>query len=78
VRRETSEERDRERAAILDKYQTLPTEPITVRISTAVKLTGIPRMTIYELINSGHLETVKIGSPTFVRYRILQRLFEKR
>lgn len=78
TRRETSEDRDREKAAILDEYQALPAEPISIRIATAVKLTGIPRTTLYELISSGEIETVKIGRSTFVRYRSLQRLFEKR
>jgi excisionase family DNA binding protein len=74
TRRETSEDRDREKAAILDEYQTLPTEPISVRVATAVKLTGIPRTTLYELINSGEIETVKIGRSTFIPYRCLRRL----
>jgi len=54
----------------------LPTEPISVRVSTAVKLTGIPRSTLYELIKSGEIETVKIGRSTFIPYRCLRRLVE--
>lgn len=52
-------------------------EPIAVRISTAVELTGICRSTIYELIADGSLETVKIGRSTFIRYASLKRLFER-
>lgn len=52
----------------------LPTEPISVRIATAVKLTGIPRTTLYELIKSGEIETVKIGRSTFIPYRCLRRI----
>lgn len=44
-------------------------EPICVRISAAVKLTGIGRLTLYELI--------KVGRSTFIRYVSLKSLFEK-
>jgi hypothetical protein len=40
----------------------LPIEPLTVRIPVAVRLTGIGRSKLYELIKSGDLETVKIGT----------------
>ena len=72
--RKTPEERSREKAIILNEHQTLPVEPISVRIATAVKLTGIPRTTLYELIASGEIETVKIGRSTFIPYRHLKRL----
>lgn len=49
-------------------------EPLTVRISTAVQLTGISRSRIYELIQSGDLEVVKIGRSTLVRYESLKAL----
>jgi excisionase family DNA binding protein len=49
-------------------------EPISVRIATAVKLTGIGRSTLYELIGSGEIETVKIGRSTLIPYRSLKRL----
>ncbi|UUL82595.1 helix-turn-helix domain-containing protein [Sphingomonas qomolangmaensis] len=52
-------------------------EPIAVRISTAVQLTGICRSTIYELIGDGTIETVKIGRSTFILYPSLKRLFER-
>lgn len=55
----------------------LPTEPICVRVATAVKLTGIPRSTLYELISSGEVETKKLGRSTFVLYASLKRLFER-
>ena len=53
-------------------------EPICVRIAIAVKLTGIPRSTLYELIGAGELETVKLGRSTIIRYASLKRLFERR
>jgi excisionase family DNA binding protein len=52
-------------------------EPISVRIATAVELTGICRSTIYELIGDGTIETVKIGRSTFILYPSLKRLFER-
>jgi len=54
----------------------LPAEPISVRIATAVKLTGISRSRIYELIDTGEIKTKKIGRSTFVIYRSLKRLIE--
>lgn len=62
----------------LQPFQTVPPEPICVRISTAVKITGLGRSTIYELIGAGSLETVKVGRSTFILYESLKRLFEKR
>lgn len=78
MRRGTSfEERKRLAAEALAALEALPTEPLSVRIADAVKLTGIPRTTLYELIGSGAIETVKIGRSTFILYASLKRLFEK-
>ncbi|WP_313804038.1 helix-turn-helix domain-containing protein [Sphingobium sp.] len=74
TRRKTPEERSCEKATALEELQTLPTEPISVRVATAVKLTGIPRTMLYELIKLGEIETVKIGRSTFIPYRCLRRL----
>jgi len=49
-------------------------EPLTVRISTAVRITGLSRSRIYELIQSGDLDTVKVGRATLVQYRSLKSL----
>lgn len=73
----TVEDRRNEAQAALALADDLPTEPICVRVATAVKLTGIPRSTLYELIGSGELETAKIGRSTFILYTSLKRLFEK-
>lgn len=54
--------------------ETLPVEPISVRVSVAVKLTGIGRSTLYELIKSGAIETVKVGRSTYIPYRCLKKL----
>lgn len=72
--RRTPEGRARLAAEALGELKDLPTEPISVRISTAVKLTGIPRTTLYELIRTGEVETVKIGRSTFIPYRCLKKL----
>lgn len=61
----------------LAEQEGLPTEPLTVRIKTAVRLTGIGRSTLYELIQSGELETVKIGRTTLIPYRCIKRLVER-
>ena len=49
-------------------------EPLTVRISTAVRITGLSRSRIYELIQSGDLETVKVGRATLVKFGSLKSL----
>lgn len=72
--RKTPEERASEKAAILEQFKTLPTEPISVRVATAIKLTGIPRTMLYELIARGEIRTVKIGRSTIIPFRQLKRL----
>jgi excisionase family DNA binding protein len=49
-------------------------EPLTVRIATAVQLTGISRSRLYELIQSSDLETVKVGRSTLIPFRSLKTL----
>lgn len=41
-------------------------EPISVRIPDAVRLTGLSRSRIYELIKTGEIEIVKVGSSTLI------------
>ncbi|MDV5824521.1 MULTISPECIES: MerR family transcriptional regulator [Sphingobium] len=53
-------------------------EPLTVRISTAVRITGLSRSRIYELIQSGDLDTVKVGRATLVQYKSLKALTQVR
>ena len=52
-------------------------EPLTVRIPEALRLTGIGRSKLYELIKSGDVETVKIGTATLVRMASLRQLVER-
>lgn len=49
-------------------------EPLTVRISTAVRITGLSRSRIYELIQSGDIDTVKVGRCTLVQFASLKAL----
>jgi excisionase family DNA binding protein len=49
-------------------------EPLTVRISTAVRITGLSRSRIYELIQSGDIEAVKVGRATLIQYGSLKAL----
>jgi hypothetical protein len=49
-------------------------EPLTVRIATAVRITGLSRSRIYVLIQSGDLDTVKVGRATLVQYQSLKRM----
>ena len=49
-------------------------EPLTVRISTAVRITGLSRSRIYELIQSGDLEIMKVGRTPLVQYASLKAL----
>lgn len=61
-------------AAMIERAWEQKIEPLTVRISTAVRITGLSRSRIYELIQSGELETVKVGRATLVQYGSLKAL----
>lgn len=52
-------------------------DPITVRIPEAIRLTGIGRSKLYELIASGDVEVVKIGSCTLIPMASLHALIER-
>lgn len=41
-------------------------EPISVRIPEAVRLTGLSRSRIYELMKSGDIDFAKVGSSTLI------------
>jgi excisionase family DNA binding protein len=42
-------------------------EPICASVNDTARVLGIGRTKVYELINAGQLETVKIGRRTLVR-----------
>ena len=48
--------------------------PIAVRIKEACRLTGLGRSKLYELIQEGTLEVVKVGSATLVPMENLEKL----
>ncbi|WP_222886027.1 helix-turn-helix domain-containing protein [Sphingobium sp. PNB] len=73
----SDDERRKQALEAIAEQDALPMEPLTVRIKTAVKLTGIGRSTLYELIQSGEIETIKIGRSTFIPYRCIKRLVER-
>lgn len=80
IRRARSMLRDSEKLALpFGKPAVTETtlEPISVRIADAIRLTGIRRSKLYELIASGDLETVKIGRCTLVPVASLQALIER-
>lgn len=49
-------------------------QPLTVRVATAVRITGLGRSPIYQLIQFGDLETIKVGRATLVQFRSLRNL----
>lgn len=53
-------------------------EPILISVNDAARTLSLGRTSIYELINQGQLEIVKIGRRTLVRVESLRRLVEKR
>jgi hypothetical protein len=53
-------------------------EPISVKIPEAVRLSGISRSRIYELMKSGDIEFAKVGSSTLILVESLRRLLSRR
>jgi excisionase family DNA binding protein len=53
-------------------------EPFAVRISQAARLIGIGRSTLYEFINAGEIETIKVGRLTLVPTDSLRAFLNKR
>jgi excisionase family DNA binding protein len=51
-------------------------EPISVKIPEAVRLTGLSRSRIYELMKSGAIEYAKVGSSTLILVESLRRFID--
>lgn len=49
-------------------------EAITVTVNDAAKALGIGRVTLYKHINSGVIETVRLGGRRLVKVESLRRL----
>lgn len=52
-------------------------DPITISISDTKKATGLGRTKLYELINEGKLQTVKVGRRTLVKTASIRALVEQ-
>ena len=51
-------------------------EPISIRIADAVRLTGISRSRLYELIGAGEIEIAKVGTSTLVIVASLRQFID--
>lgn len=51
--------------------------PIAVRVPQAVAMLGISRSKLYEFIQSGEIEIIKIGRTTILPVESLRRFLEK-
>ena len=49
-----------------DRQMQLPFEILAVKIPEAVRITGIGRTKLYELMNDGQIETIKVGTATLI------------
>ena len=54
------------------------TEPISVKIPEAVRLSGLSRSRVYELMKSGDIEYAKVGSSTLILVESLRRFIRSR
>lgn len=53
-------------------------EPISVRIPDAVRLTGLSRSRLYELMRSGDIDHAKVGSSTLILVESLRQFIRSR
>ena len=53
-------------------------EPISVKIPEAVRLTGLSRSRIYELMRSGDIQFAKVGSSTLILVESLRGFIRSR
>ena len=56
---------------------TILSEPLTVRIKEACRITGIGRSKLYELIAEGEIEIIKVGAMTLVSVEGLRAFIGK-
>ena len=52
-------------------------EPISVKIPDAVRITGLSRSRIYELMKSGEIQYAKVGSSTLILVASLRSFIER-
>jgi hypothetical protein len=53
-------------------------EPISVKVPEAVRLSGLSRSRLYELMRSGEVEFAKVGSSTLILVDSLRRFIGSR
>lgn len=53
-------------------------DPISVKVPEAVRLTGLSRSRIYELMRSGDIEFAKVGSSTLILVESLRIFIRSR
>jgi excisionase family DNA binding protein len=53
-------------------------QPLAVRIREACRMTGISRSKLYELIGSGEIERIKVGSITLIPIGSLRLFIDRR
>lgn len=57
--------------------QSIDPAPISVRIPAAVKLTGISRSRLFELIRDGEIDSVKLGTSRLIIVSSLDRFLRR-
>lgn len=50
---------------------------LAYRVNEACEVVGIGRSKLYELVESGEVETFKIGTRTLIRRDVLERLIDR-
>jgi len=60
------------------KQRLLEHEPLTVPIRTAATMLGIGRSTLYELLDAGEIETIKVGRRRLVLVAGLKAFVESK
>lgn len=53
-------------------FESAKSDPISVRIVDAVRLTGLSRSKLYQLIAAGEIETAKVGRSTIIPVQSLR------
>lgn len=54
-----------------------PVEPVLLRVSEAASLLGLGRTTLYELMKSGEIKTVRIGRAVRIPLRVVRDYAER-
>ncbi|MGO9427560.1 excisionase family DNA-binding protein [Rhodoblastus sp.] len=54
-----------------------PIDPVTVTIPTAIKLSGLGRTKLYELLAKQEIESVRVGTRRLINFASLKALLER-